>query len=358
MDVYLHPNHYLPSFADGSPPSRRQVETAALLLYCESVTLGRLGFHHELVLPSPSEALEQSKRSSAGQKPKVVRNYFKEGSFEGLTIEELALFNYVRYCQLDVGFQLAYKPLLEGSAVRIVSLAEITRQANVDAQARGMSDAWQFMTIDSVLAGFLLSFDAMSAWLQAPEQKVMNDTFGDTDGIGLTGLYLLSLIADANSKLLGRVSRIAHGEFLYYSVLLELFTQILLSSFMDLRLISLSEAHLLLRNRYMVHVLEVSSALRDGKILRWRHEYAAELQEFRRLCDEVAEDLARTQPGKIGYLSCESESSGRSNGCERIRRAGLRSTSAISAPRKQSALSACFRSEPLCQSRSRSWRIS
>ena len=330
MHVYLYPNPYLPTFSDGQPPSRQQLETAALLLYCESVTLGRLGFHHELLLPSPAEALAESKRTAAGQQPEVVRRYFQEGSFQRLTVQELALFNYVRYCQFDVKFQLEYESLVEAGAVRIASLAEITEQANVDAQARGIGDAWQVMTVVSVLMGFLLSLDPMDAWLRAPQQQqLVDDTFPDTDGMGLTGLYLRLVAADTNPTLLKRIGRMAHGEFLYYSVLLELFTQILLSSFMNLQLISFSEAHLILRKRYMTRVLEVSSALRDGKappddsspgsgalqffveaigelpvlvprhaddILRWRQDYAAELQEFRRLCNEVAEDLGGDAP--------------------------------------------------------------
>jgi hypothetical protein len=325
MRVYLYPNHYLPPFAKGNSPSPSQLQTAALLLYCESLTLGRLGFHDELLLPSPLEAMKEGKKGRLGQHRELVRRYFKEGSFKDLRVGELALLNYIRYAQYDYKFLLEYKSLLNAGVVRIESLAKITQEANIDAQARGINDAWKVMTIDSVLAGFLLSLEQMDKWLRSPYQKALVDkTFVDTDGVGLTGLYLRSVVADTKPSLLKNMSQASHGEFLYRSVLLELFTQVLLSSLVNQPLMSFSDAHLLLHHRYQAHVIEVSSVLRErdertddsthspggvqvfadvirelpvlvprhpDDVLRWRRDYGAELQDFRRLCSEVAEDI-------------------------------------------------------------------
>jgi hypothetical protein len=151
MDVYLYPCNMLGPFAVDGQPTRRQLETAALLLYSESVTLGRLGFHDQLDLLTPIDALQNLKSTEAGRNPETVRRYFQESEFHDLNVEELALFNYVRYCQEDAKFLSRYEPLLEEGVLRIATLADLTQQANLDAQAQGTGDAYQVMTIDSII---------------------------------------------------------------------------------------------------------------------------------------------------------------------------------------------------------------
>lgn len=62
LNVLLYPYHVLAPLPDIGRPSLRAVETAAALLYFDTVTLGRAGDANELRLPSPQEALEEVDR--------------------------------------------------------------------------------------------------------------------------------------------------------------------------------------------------------------------------------------------------------------------------------------------------------
>ncbi|MGA2258638.1 MAG: hypothetical protein ABSG53_28565 [Thermoguttaceae bacterium] len=320
LDVLLYPYHALAPLPDFGQPNPRAVETAATLLYFDTVTLGRLGDPKELGLPSPEDALEEVDRIKERHGADAVRAFNQAGKFVGLTVGEIATLCFVRYWYELARFHKYYAPLIEAGVVRPVSLAAITEDARLNAEFTN-STAERWLNMNAALAGFVAYYDDFKGWPKDDaEAKTFAAALGDADGPGLTGWYLRKILSETNPKLLQNTEQARQGEFFRESFLLDIHHQTLLSTLLRLPVVSFDEAHLGLRGGYAAKLLALHGeeaappdrealAVRlvaetltqmpvvmprsPAAILELRRDLAEELEEFRHGIRNVATDLAQ-----------------------------------------------------------------
>lgn len=115
LNVMLYPYHSLAPLPDVGQPTSRAIETAASLLYFDTVTVGRLGDPADMELGLPEEALEEVKRIKLRRGADAVRAFNQDGKFSGLTVEEVATLSFVRYWYDVAKFHKNYSSLINAA---------------------------------------------------------------------------------------------------------------------------------------------------------------------------------------------------------------------------------------------------
>lgn len=317
LNVLLYPYHSLAPLPDAGQPNARAIETAATLLYFETVTVGRLGDPGDMELGSPEEALEEVERIKQRRGARAVSAFNQEGKFSGLNLEEVAALSFVRYWYDVAKFHKNYGSLIDADVVRPVSLTGITNDLILNAESVGSDIEW--LNMKSVLAGFVAKHDAFKRWPNnRTEREIFEAALLDADGLGMTCWYLRAIIGQTNPALLQSEDVARQGEFFREAFLLDVHHQTVLSAILALPIVSFDEAHLKLRGNYAAK-LSTTLAAEEGMagleslaiqlvaetlgqmptimprsteaILELRQTLAEELAEFRQGIRNAASDL-------------------------------------------------------------------
>jgi len=313
MDIMLYPYHRLAPYPSDPKPTPAAARLAALLLYYDSVTLGRPGTASELALPDKAELYDEMAGLIKVHGERAVADCVLGKDLpRQFTARDIAVLRAVRYVRDLEQFEVRYAPLLDVGVLRVTSLATVleTKEAMV-----------------GVLQGFLRAYELLHDWF---EQDMFADRFTDAyldaDGVGLAGLYLQQIAQQTYPGVLTRPDLGRRGEFFIWSYLLDAYHQTLLANQTALPLLSLNELHLSLRGHYLRALrrrqqggtaapLADEAALRVGAetlwqiptvvprspraILRLRTELGEELAALRQGLDQVGELLLHKRHGDV-----------------------------------------------------------
>ena len=263
MDVLLYPYHTLPPFQEEPGPESREVAISAALLYFDTITLGRPGYPDELEPGSVESAMEEMRAIDERRGQDVVNMFLREGSHEGLSVDELAGLTFLRYWYNEQKFRKSYAPLLQSGVIRTLSLASITAKARESAGRD--SEAAQVLHMNSVLAGHLASEDRIKNWPSGDaEMADYSAAFSDADGIGLGCMYLRSILKKSGQQgYLAATSQSAKQTFLRRAFLLDVFHQSVLSTMLGVSRASFENVHLHLQSRYISKIQSTADASID-----------------------------------------------------------------------------------------------
>jgi hypothetical protein len=177
-----------------------------------------------------------------------------------LTVDEAAMVGYALHERRDGAFVREYKPLLEEGVLRVVSLAEITEEGRLKAEAAGSPDA-AVLNMTGPLAGYVSHYDRFKD-LPRNEKGLFERAIQDMD-YDLSGFLLAKTIRETQPEILQETSESRKGEFFNEALLLEVFLQSLLTALLPWPTVSISDAHLILREKVVSQAMDRVAARQE-----------------------------------------------------------------------------------------------